>query len=119
MERMALDARQMPSRTPRHYNGQRTTTHHLKYMMPSVLQKVTSTFKDRPDLIVLAWKEVIGPHFAPMTEAISFENGALNVKVKNSSIHALLSRSERPKLIAALRAKFPQVEIKTILFRIG
>lgn len=101
------------------YDSNKVTTRHLSSLLPKVLGKLTKNFEERPDVIIESWKLIVGPHLSKMTEAISFIDGVLTVKVKNSSLLALLSRSEKPKLIAALREKFPKVNIKTILFRIG
>jgi hypothetical protein len=103
----------------RNYNGVRTTSHQLTAILPKVLTHISANFKDRPDLIMAAWPSLIGPKLAPMTQAVSFERGVLTVRVKNSTLYSLLSQKDKPKLIQALRAKFPQVMIKTILFRIG
>lgn len=87
--------------------------------MPAVLGKITETFIDRPDLIFASWPDIIGERLAPMTEAVSFIDGVLTVKVKNSTLYSLLSKNDKPKLVQALKAKFPKIPIKTILFRIG
>lgn len=106
-------------RTPRNYNGTQSTSHQLNDVLPHVLKHLNAHFKDRPDLILAAWPSFIGAKLAPMTQAVSFENGVLLVKVKNSTLYSLLNQREKPKLIQALRSKFPQILIKTILFRIG
>jgi hypothetical protein len=106
-------------RTPRFYNGKETTTHHLGQILPEVLRAVGVKFSDRPDLILAAWPEIIGAPLAKMAEAVAFDEGVLHVKVKNSSLYSLLNQQDRPRLLQALRQKFPNVNIKTILFRIG
>ena len=106
-------------RTPRNYDGKEITTRRLGDVLPGVLDKISDAFGERPDLILASWPEIIGPHFAHITQAVSFENGVLTVKVKNSSLYGLLNQTEKPKLVYSLRTKFPKVEIKTILFRIG
>lgn len=108
----------MRRRLPRNYNGPAVTTHHLGDLMPSVLEKISESFADRPDLILAAWPDVIGPRLAPMTEAVSFVEGVLTVKVKNSTLYSLCHK-DRSKLEQSLRARFPKIKIKSILFRIG
>ncbi len=107
------------TRTPRNYDGNQPVTHRLNDILPSVLEKVSEAFQDRPDLILAAWPEVIGSKLAPMTQAISFQEGILTVKVKNSTLYSLLSQNDKPRLIQNLRSKFPKVSIKTIQFRLG
>ena len=109
----------MRRRTPRNYDGPEVTTHRLHDLMPAVLSRISVTFADRPDLIMAAWPDVIGERLAPMTEAISFIDGVLTVKVKNSTLYSLLSKNDKPKLVHALKTRFPKIQIKTILFRIG
>jgi hypothetical protein len=109
----------MRRRTPRNYDGSEVTTHRLHDLMPAVLAHISVTFADRPDLILAAWPDVIGERLAPMTEAVSFIEGVLTVKVKNSTLYSLLSKNDKPKLVQALKARFPKIQIKTILFRIG
>lgn len=109
----------MTSRRPRGYDGNGVTSRHLRDLMPDVLLKITESFSDRPDLVLAAWPDIIGPHLAPMTQAVSFVEGVLIVKVKNSSLYSLLSGREKMRLIHALKAKFPKIFIKTILFKIG
>lgn len=107
------------SRTPRNYDGCQVVTHRLNEILPSVLGKVSEAFQDRPDLILASWPEIIGTKLAPMTQAISFSEGILVVKVKNSSLYSLLSQNDKPRLVQSLRGKFPKVSIKTIQFRLG
>lgn len=109
----------MRRRTPRNYDGSEITTHRLHDLMPEVLSRISTTFADRPDLILAAWPDVIGERLAPMTKAVSFIDGVLTVTVKNSTLYSLLSKNDKPKLVQALKMKFPKILIKTILFRIG
>ncbi|MFI5334333.1 MAG: DUF721 domain-containing protein [Chlamydiales bacterium] len=91
----------------------------LKDLLPGFLAAISKNYKERPDLILAVWPEVIGEKLAPMTEALSFHEGILTVKVKNSSLHSLLVQHERSKLLKRLREKFPSSEIRNINFRIG
>lgn len=106
-------------RRPKNYDGNGVTSRHLRDLMPNVLGKITESFSDRPDLVLAAWPDIIGTHLAPMTQAVSFVDGILLVKVKNSSLYSLLSTREKGRLIQALKAKFPKVFIKTIFFKMG
>ncbi len=106
-------------RTPRNYRGAETTTHRLSDLLPQILNKMGSNFKDRPDIILATWPDIIGPRLEKMTEAVSFIEGILTVKVKNSTLYALLDQQDKPKLLKELRLRFPNVMIKSILFRIG
>lgn len=109
----------MRRRRQRNYDGPEVTTYRLHDLMPAVLGKISEVFADRPDLVLAAWPDVIGPRLAPMTQAVSFNDGVLTVKVKNSSLYSLLCQNDKDKLVWSLRAKFPNIKIKTILFRIG
>ncbi len=95
------------------------TNKYLKDLLPKALGSIGALHRDRPDLVVVAWAEVIGSKLAPMTKAVCFENGVLFVKVSNSTLYSLLSQHERGRLLKSLREKFPSVEIKNIHFRVG
>lgn len=107
------------SRTPRQYDGTRLTSHRMTDLLPQVLAKIGQVYEQRADLILAMWPDVIGVKLAGMTQAVSFADGTLVVKVKNSTLHSLLSQNEKPRLLNLLRKKFPQAEIKNIYFRIG
>lgn len=106
-------------RTPKNYDGTAVTTHKVPDLLSEVLLKIRENYKDRPDLVIEAWPEIIGPQLAAMTQAVSFNDGILVVKVKNSTLHSLLSQNDKGRIMANLRAKFPRVQFKNIIFRIG
>jgi len=88
-------------------------------LLPQVLAKIGEVHHQRSDLILAMWPDIIGAKLATMTQAVSFSDGVLVVKVKNSTLHSLLSQHEKLRLLNILRQKFPRVEIKNIYFRIG
>lgn len=106
-------------RTPRNYDGTRITTHKVSELLPGVLEQIGEVYNERPDLILSSWPIIIGPQLASMTEAVAFNDGVLVVKVKNSTLHSLLSQKDKPRILSSLRNKFPKVNIKNIMFRIG
>lgn len=106
-------------RTPRNYDGTGTTTHHIDTLLTSALTRIGEGYKERPDLVLATWPEVIGPQFAAMTQAVSLIEGVLLVKVKNSTLHSLLSQHDKPKILRSLKQKFPSANIQNIVFRIG
>lgn len=95
------------------------TNKQLTRLLPKVLERIAAMQKDRPDLIVAAWQEIIGEKYAPMAKAVGFESGILLVKVQNSASYSLLAQYEKSRLLQMLRKRFPSIEIKTIHFRIG
>ncbi|MDP1880103.1 MAG: DUF721 domain-containing protein [Parachlamydiaceae bacterium] len=107
------------SRIPRNYDGTRPTTRRMTDLIPQVLSKIGEIHDQRHDLILACWPEIIGPQLAGMTQAFSFNDGILVVKVRNSTLHSLLNQHEKFRILLILRKKFPHVEIKTIHFRIG
>jgi hypothetical protein len=96
-----------------------TTNKQIRDLLPKVLEEIGARHKDRPDLIIQTWPEIIGDKLAPMTKAVAFEKGILTVKVSNSTLYSLLSQHERPRLLQCLKKRFPAIEIKNIYFRIG
>lgn len=101
------------------YNGTENTTSELSDLLPRLLAEIGHAHKERPDLVMLAWPEIIGKKLAPMTKALSFVDGILLVKVNNSTLYSLLSQQEKGRLLKSLREKFPSAGIKTIVFRLG
>lgn len=95
------------------------TNKKLSDLLPKALSSIGALHRDRPDLILAAWPEIIGETLAKMTKAVSFDNGILLVKVSNSTLYSLLSQQERGRLLRCLREKFPTNGIKNIYFRIG
>lgn len=107
-------------RTPLGYDGPKVTSRKLPDLLPYVMQKLSSLYKTQPMVVLSYWPEVVGENIAPFTTAHSFENGFLNVKVKNSSLLSLLNNPvDKQRLVDALRAKVPGIVLKNINFRIG
>jgi len=90
----------------------------IRQLLPKMLEQIVALQKMRPDLVLLAWPDLIGAKFAPMTEAVSFAEKILQVKVKNSTVYSLLVQ-ERVRLVKSLKEQFPKIEIRNIVFRIG
>ncbi len=107
------------SRTPRQYDGTQVTSHRMTDLLPRVLSKIGEVYQQRSDLILAMWPEVIGDKLAAMTQAVSFTDGVLVVKVKNSTLHSLLNQNEKLRILNLLRQKFPHNEIRNVCFRIG
>lgn len=105
-------------RTPRGYDGTATTIHSISDLLPEMLSKIDGFHQQCPHLIIEAWPEIIGSRLATMTQALSFVDGVLTVRVNNSTLYSLLNQYERQRIINALRNKFPQTNIKTVVFRI-
>lgn len=112
-------AKLFSKRTPKGYDGTKLTTHRVSDLLQVVLGQIGEVYCERPDLVLAAWPEVIGAKLAPMTEALSFIDGVLVVKVRNSTLHSLLSQNDKPRIVQSLRLKFPNISIKNIVFRMG
>lgn len=106
-------------RIPENYNGTRPTSRHVAALVAAELTKLSGKCQERPDLLLAAWPEIIGPMHAPMTQAISFCEGILTVKVKNSTLHSLLSRHNKHRILAVIKQRFPKARIQDIVFRIA
>jgi len=91
----------------------------MRELLPEVLRQIGAVFEERPDIVLAAWPEVIGEKLAPMAQAVSFYNGILVVKVKNSTLYSLLSQRDRPRILRSLRSRFPRTKILNIVFRMG
>lgn len=101
------------------YDGTGVTTYRISELLPTVLGKINAQHLQRTDLLLSFWPEMIGPELSRMTQAVSFENGILMIKVRNSTLYSLLNQHEKPRLLQRLRRRFPEVEIRGLLFRMG
>lgn len=99
--------------------GQSLPHRQLKDLLVPFLDNVKSRAEARPDLIFLAWAEIIDPKWKGMTEASSFEKGTVVIKVKNAALYSLLVQQEGTKYLKKLQAKFPESGIKKLKFCIG
>lgn len=102
-------------RTPKNYEGTDLTTHRLGDILPLALSQISSTYQIQPIVILQAWPEVIGARLSSMSQAVSFCNGVLIIKVKNSLCFELLHRDSL-KIYLAMVQKFPNAGIKKINF---
>ncbi len=95
------------------------TSRSVRNMLPEFLNQVNKNCSLRPDLVPLAWPEILGDQLAPMTRAEVFKDGILYVIVFNSTLLSILSHRERHILLKKLKARFPKTDIKEIRFRLG
>ncbi len=65
------------------------------------------------------WKSLVGDKMSSLTQVKSFYQGILVIKVTSASLCQLLSTSEKPKIMARLRADYPFVKVKNLVFRTG
>ena len=114
-----LFMRKSTARIPKNYNGIELTTHNVGHLLSAALSKLHGVYQESPELVMAAWSEIIGPKLVSMTQVVSFCDGILTVKVKNATLLSLLSRHDKPRILAALRQKFPRVNIANIIFRIA
>jgi hypothetical protein len=119
IEGMEPAVKRSRNRRPYGYDGSGKTSWLAAELAGSLMQEITQVIGERPDLILAAWPEIIGSQLATMTEAISFLNGVLTVKVKNSTLLSLLNQREKSRVISLLRERFPKVTFANIIFRMG
>ncbi len=91
----------------------------LKTLLPFLMKKVDGLQHNSPQQILSAWPLIVGEQWASVAKAVSFVDGILTVKVKNSSILSQLTQYEKPRLLKLLREKFPSWTIQEIRFCMG
>ncbi len=96
-----------------------SSIHHLRELLPSFLKKMGARYSQRPDQVIAAWSEVIGPTLAPMARATTFVDAVLEVRVQNSTLLSLLSGPEKLVLLKKLRQRVPEATIQGISLRLG
>ena len=106
-------------RLPKNYNGKMPTSREIKHLLPQILNGICTKLDENPTQISSVWKEIVGDKIARFTKVIEFNEGALKVKVDNSTLYSLLVEHEKQRLLKALQKRLPKLRIKTLLFRIG
>lgn len=91
----------------------------MRDILPQILNRISTNFDQQPYLVISSWPEIVGERVAKMTQAISFSDGVLMVRVNNSPLYTLLHQYDKPQIVKKLRQRFPQTLIKTVLFRLG
>ena len=94
-----------------------TANKKLKDVILKVVEDVESKHKKNPKEIMNFWYKIIQKEFASMTKPKKFENDALIVYVKNSTLYSVLVKYEKDKLLKKLQKKFSKEIIKNIIFR--
>ncbi len=104
---------------PKYYNGTAVTSHKLRELLPKTLRHIGAQVRQRSDLVLATWPEVVGPKIAAMTRAHKFHEGVLEVRVSNSTLLSLLIQTDKKRIIASLRRRLPEASIRDVYFRIG
>jgi hypothetical protein len=92
------------------------TSKKLSDLLPEAMKGIREKAGSPVEEILQYWPTLIGEKMAPMTEAVSFVEGVLTVKVKSSTLYSLLTLHERPRLLRALNQKF---SVRSLVFRVG
>lgn len=106
-------------RVPKYYEGSQPTGRTIKDLLEPILDQVEKVTHDKPMKLIEAWPEIVGEKVAPMTRAVSVENGVFLVKVHNSTLYSLLELHEKSRLLNMIQNAFPHLKIRKILFRMG
>lgn len=106
-------------RTPRNYEGVKVTNKSLTERLPEILAKIERTHLKSSKSVLESWGGIIGENFAPMTKAVSLDNGILLIKVKSSSLLNVLCQYEKGKLLEKVQEKFSKDIVRDIVFKFG
>ena len=93
--------------------------HMVADLLPRVLQRMDRAVAQKPEQVLASWPDLVGTSLAKMTRAVSFEHGIFRVHVTHSTLYSLLVEHEKGRLLALLRKKFPNAEIRDLMFRLG
>jgi hypothetical protein len=111
--------RNILGRIPKNYQGAQPTGRLIKDLLAPILEQVENSSHDKPEELIKAWPEMVGDKIASMTQAVSYMEGTLLVKVQNSTLYSLLSLHEKPRLLKKMQETFPHLKVKKITFRMG
>ena len=103
-------------RTPRNFDGTSRTGKSLSELLPESVREIREKTGLGGDEIFSFWQELLGGKMGPLTEAVSFIDGVLTVKVKSATLYSLLCQHERPRLLKRLQEKY---SVRSLVFRIG
>ncbi len=106
-------------RTPLNYDGAQSTNKLLSDLVLKMMDNIQKEMEINPQLVVDTWPSILPDIIAPFTKAISFKDGSLLVRVKNSSLFNTLDQIEKPKLLRDMQEKLPAANIKKIVFKFG
>jgi predicted nucleic acid-binding Zn ribbon protein len=106
-------------RTPKNYDGILSPMKTISQLLPEWANQFQRGKKEAFSDLLHAWPEIIGPKMAKWTEAVSFVDEVLTVIVKSSTLYSVLCQHEKPQLLAKIKERFPNITVKTIVFRVG
>lgn len=104
-------------RTPKGYEGTGLTTRLIGDLLPQIVSRISKKKHEPVKDLLNAWTELAGEKVACYSEAVSFVDGVLTVKVRSSVLYSVLCQSEGPRLLALMQERFPTVQ--KITFRRG
>jgi len=104
-------------RTPKSYQGTGLTAKTIEELLPQWIARISKKKHEPVKDLLRAWPGIVGEKVARYTEAISFIEGVLVVKVKSSVLYSVLCQSEGPRLVALMQEQFSMVQ--KITFRRG
>ncbi len=93
------------------------TSREIGQLLPAFLTRLSASYQQQPRAVLDAWPLIIGPALAPMTRALMFHDEVLTVGVSHASLYSLLAQHDKNRLLQKIRETFPQLRIKTILFK--
>lgn len=91
----------------------------ISKLLPKVLLKIESKYKNNPLNVIESWPEIIGSKLAPYTKIVSFEDGILTIKVKSSTLYSLLNNYEKDKLLKKLQSIYSKKVVQKLYFKHG
>ena len=95
------------------------TSREIKHLLPQILNGICIKLDENPTQISSVWKEIVGDKIARFTKVIEFNEGALKVKVDNSTLYSLLVQGDKEAILRKLRDQVPHAKITGLYFRIG
>lgn len=108
------------ARIPKNYRGSHLTIRKLGPLLSSLVENLSTKEVSGFTGLKEVWPVIVGPEMACMTRVSSLsEEGTLFVEVKSSTLYALLSRREKPRILGAVKKRLPALKIQNICFQLG
>lgn len=94
-------------------------SHKIGDLLPGIWSKIQASCHNQGTLIGECWAQIVGSQFAKDSRVVGFDRGIITIKVANSSLYSLLAYYEKKRLLHKIKAQFPKVEVKDLVFRLG
>jgi len=93
--------------------------HKIGDLLAKIMERAGLENRCTEEELAEPWKLAVGEFLAAHSKPVALTDGILHVAVLQPSVRFMLQGSQKAKILAKLRGKFPAREIKDVRFRLG